>query len=296
MSKQEDHDDLLSRLEKGNESFLDNRARQGMGCPKCNWRTYTIDENNKATNCECWLKRSMSARYKEANIPPFYLNMNLEDDWHLKQDANNKDAVVDYERKLKIKKCISQYIKNIVPMCAGLKLRFPDGTAFQNLLLVGEHGSGKTMLSAIIAKEAINKGLITQFIDWIDLEPVFSDFDSREEQNRIIESCKAADLVVIDGVQNLGVNNPYYLSGLERIAAARVNKGQPTVISAFENYVDVRSRHNWASLIDSCHILHLPSPRKADTITVSSPSNNIKRGNYRPNTRFVQPTEDTDKE
>jgi len=272
-------DDIIARLEKGNEDFLKERAKRGVGCPKCNWMGYlVIDE--KAENCECWLKSTMERMCRAANVPRNYIGMTLENDWNPKQDANNQDTGSDEANKLRIKRCVAQYIKNLVPLCAGLKLRLANGREVTNLMFVGESRSGKTLLSSIIAQEAIKKGLITQFINWIDLEPIFSDFDAREEQNRIVEDCKNADLVVIDGVENLGVNNPYYLSGLERIASARINKGQPTVISAFSDYTEIRSRHNWTSLIDNAYKIHLPSPRSADSVDNYSPPTKPK-GHFR---------------
>lgn len=260
---EDNHDDLLSRLESGNEAFInENRIKTGIGCRKCNYRGYTTTSDDKATNCECWYKQTINRMCRQSNIPSNYIGMTLEDDWHLKQDANNQDIGKDEERKLKIKRCVTQYIKNIVPLCAGLKLKFPNGDSVSNLLLIGESKSGKTLLSTIIAQEAIKKGLITKFIHWIDLEPIFSDFDAREEQNDLVEGCKDSDIVIIDGVQFLGVNNPYYLSGLERIAAARINNGKPTIISAFENYTSINGRYNWISLINSCYKMYLPAPMK----------------------------------
>lgn len=260
-TKQEE--DLLQRLEKSNEAFINARASRGEGCAKCNWRGYIVDENEKATNCECWFKRTITRRCLASGIPASFIGMTLEDNWNLKQDANNKDIGIDSEIKLRVKRKVAQYIKNIVPLCAGLKLTIGNtGTEVQNLIFVGESRSGKTLLASIIAQEAIKKGLVTEFISWIDIEPIFSDFNAREEQNSIVEACKDADLVIIDGVQFLNLNNSYYLSGLERIASARINSGQPTIITAFEDYTNIKGRHNWTSLIDSCFKIYLPAPKK----------------------------------
>lgn len=270
MNKKDQNDDLLSRLEKGNDAYLSEQAKKGVGCPKCNFRGYTIIDE-KANNCECWFKNVMRRKMIEAKIPEFYIGMTLEDNWYTKLDANELDVIADEQLKTKIKRQITQYIKNIVPLCAGLKLKFPNGKQISNLLLIGESKSGKTLLSAIIAQEAIKKGMITFFINWMDLEPIFSDFDAREEQNQIIENCKNADLVIIDGVYNLGLNNPYYLNGLERIASSRINKGQPTIITAFPDYVDIRGKHHWTSLVASAHQIYLPSPKNESVIS-SSPT------------------------
>lgn len=262
------NEDILGRLERGNEAYLKEQAKKGVGCPKCNFRGYTVHED-KATNCECWFKGVMRRKMIDAKIPEFYIGMTLEDNWYTKLDANEVDAIADEQTKTKIKRQISQYIKNIVPLCAGLKLKLQNGGQISNLILIGESKSGKTLLSAIIAQEAIKKGMITVFINWMDLEPIFSDFDAREEQNQIVESCKNADLVIIDGVYNLGLNNPYYLNGLERIASSRINKGQPTIITAFPDYVDIRGKHHWTSLLGSAYKIYLPSPRADDVVNTS---------------------------
>jgi DNA replication protein DnaC len=274
------NDDLLSRLEKGNELFQEQQARNGVGCPKCNYRTFTM-EDGKVKHCTCWNKQTIERKCRAANIPQKYIGMTLEDDWHVKNDANGNDAVADFTKKTKIKRAIAQYTQNLTRLCAGLTLRFPNGDTVQNLLIVGESSSGKTLLGAIIAQEAVSRGLSTVFIDWVELEPVFADFDAREEQNRIVEECKAADVVIIDGVENLGIQNAYFMSGLERIASARINKGSPTIITAFENYVDIRGKHNWTSLIGSAKKIHLPPPVSKNNITLSAPSNNLPSGRFR---------------
>ena len=43
------NDDLLGRLEQGNEAYLKEQAKSGVGCPKCNFRGYRVHED-KATN------------------------------------------------------------------------------------------------------------------------------------------------------------------------------------------------------------------------------------------------------
>jgi DNA replication protein DnaC len=260
MKKKVDENDLLSRLEAEVESFSKERAKKGTGCSKCDFRGYLVVDD-KATNCECWFNVVMRRKMIESNLPESYIGMTLEDNWYTKLDANESSAIADEKQKTKIKRQMQQYIKNILPLCAGLKLVLPNGSKISNLILIGESKSGKTLLSAIVAQEAIKKGLITYFINWMDLEPVFSDFDAREEQNQIIEKCKKADLLIIDGVYNLGLNNPYYINGLERIASARINTGQPTIITAFEDYVAIKGKHHWTSLLGDAYQIHLPAPK-----------------------------------
>jgi DNA replication protein DnaC len=259
--KEDLNDDLLSRLESANQAYLNEQAKKStVGCPRCKFRGYILVED-KAKNCECWFKNVMKRKMIESNIPEFYIGMTLEDNWYTKLDANESDAIVDEQAKIKIKRQVSQYIKNIVPLCAGLKLKLPSGKSFSNLIFIGPSQSGKTLLASIIAQEAIKKGLITVFINWMDLEPIFSDFDARDEQNQIIDKCKNADVVIIDGVYNLGLNNPYYLNGLERIASSRINKGQPTIITAFQDYSEIKAKYHWMSLVGSAYEIYLPAPK-----------------------------------
>jgi len=232
------------------------------GCYKCDYRTYTLNDDGKVKMCECWYEKIFRKQCLQANVPAQYIGMTLEDDWNCKQDANNTDIPIDVKKKTKIKKQIATYTKHIVPLAAGLPLKVKNTPIkIRNLILVGESQSGKTLLAVVIAQEAIRKGLVTQFINWTDIEPIFSDFDAREEQNQMVELCKSSDVVIIDGVQDLGVNNPYYLNGLERIASARTNSGGITIVTAYENHVNIKGKHNWVNLIDSCYKIHLPSAK-----------------------------------
>jgi DNA replication protein DnaC len=232
------------------------------GCYKCNYRTYTLDENNKVVMCDCWYDKIFRKQCQQANVPVQYIGMTLDNDWNCRQDANNADVPVDVKRKTKIKNQIATYTKHIVPITAGLPLNIKNSsTKIRNLMLIGESQSGKTLLAVVIAQEAIKKGLVTTFINWTDIEPIFSDFDARDEQNQMVELCKNSDVVIIDGVQDLGVNNPYYLNGLERIANARTNSGGITVVTAYDNFSNIRGKHNWTNLVESCYKIHLPSAK-----------------------------------
>jgi len=279
VSTNQPNDDLLSRFEKGNEILQASRAKSGIGCDKCNYRTFYLVDG-KAVHCTCWNKATIERKCKEANIPNKYIGWTLEDKWYEKMDANEKDiGGADALLKMRIKRQISHYNRNLTRTANGLFLRL-NGQPVQNLLLIGESSSGKTLLASIIAQEAITQGLTTVFLSWVDLEPIFADYEAREEQNAVVENCKTADVVVIDGVENLNLNHPNFFSGLERIANARMNRDGATIITAFENYVDIRGKHNWCSLISSSQKIYLPAPKEVGVIDAASPSNKVT-GRYR---------------
>ena len=273
MKEIESVDDLLSRLEQGNEILRSSNPTNGIGCAKCNYRAFHLVDG-KAVNCSCWNKKIIENKCRESNIPNKYIGWTLEDKWHEKMDANENDIGADTVKKQRIKRQIAQYNKNLTRTASGLFLRL-HGQPIQNLLLIGESSSGKTLLAAIIAQEAIKQGLSTIFINWVDLEPVFADYDAREEQNRIIDECKNSDVVIIDGVENLNLNHPNFFSGLERIANARINRDGATIITAFENYTEIRGKHNWTSLINSAKHIYLPPPVNTDLIANNAPSNKL---------------------
>lgn len=272
------NDDLLSRFEKGNEALKTLRSQSGIGCPKCDYRTFYLVDG-KATHCSCWQKNTIARKCKEANIPVKYIGYTLEDNWYEKMDANENDIGPDSAKKIKIKRQIAQYNNNLSRTANGIYLRL-NGQPIQNLLLIGESSSGKTLLASIVAQEAIAQGLTAAFINWVDLEPIFADYDAREEQNAIIDDCKNSDVVVIDGVENLNLNHPNFFSGLERIANARINRNGATVITAFENYTEIRAKHNWLSFINTAKRIYLPPPVSANHIAQDAPSTKVI-GRYR---------------
>jgi len=234
------------------------------GCPKCNWREYTVDENGKATCCDCWRKRVIRKLALEAGLPEAYIGRELVD-WNLKQDAKGEDlSPLDKKKKNGVKLFMEKYLQFIVPICAGMPLKLKLGNVYESvtsLLFVGDSASGKTLLACIIAQAALRKGLSVKFLEWSELDAMFSDYDRRDEQNELAEECRRVDVLIIDGITDYGNNHPLFFSQLDRIANIRLNSKRPTILTAHSSYQTMRCHHGWKNLVASCQAITLPSPR-----------------------------------
>lgn len=119
---------------------------------------------------------------------------------------------------------------------------------FQNFLILGNVGVGKTFISIAIANEFINRNIYVRFISAIELADILSSFD--EEKYIEFEKLKEVPLLIID---DLGIEYPRstYMSRLFELLNHRQINKLPMVITSNlrpKDIIDNYTERFWSKL------------------------------------------------
>jgi len=107
----------------------------------------------------------------------------------------------------------------------------------QGILFLGEHGTGKTMLSCIIGKEALRRGYTVKYMGIPSiLNEIMVGFGDNEVKERLATVVSRVELFIIDdlGKEYKGVGgklDSMVNLELDRMLRARVNRGRVTIAS-----------------------------------------------------------------
>lgn len=233
-------------------------------CPDCKGHGSWTDENGKAVLCHCLKNQMWREKYATAGIPPKYFGKTLDEKWNLKQDAWGEDLKpADLNRKNMVKQLLNKYIKALPAICAGIPLKIipTHGMTINvtNILLVGGAGSGKSLIAACAAQEAIQQTLTVQYFDYSELYHDLSSFDSRDKQDIIANAFEHKDFIVIDGLTYYEIRNPVLAVQLDRVARARQRSGKPTLITSYRDYDKIDAGPGWKSMLSTSFTFRLPT-------------------------------------
>ena len=181
-------------------------------CPDCNDTGYINDKK-----CHCLRQEILKVLYKQSNIEEMLKRENFET---LSYDYYD-DADLDM-------------MKEIVSGCKEFVDKF-DST-YENILLFGNVGVGKTFLTNCITKELIESGHSVIYFTSIRLfdtlsESVFKrDYDEEDDREDVLSNVFSCDLLIIDdlGTENI---NSFVASRLFDILNERNIREKSTVIS-----------------------------------------------------------------
>jgi len=154
------------------------------------------------------------AKYLEAGIPQIYWGI----DWD------------DFKGDEKAYKFVQLYLKHIDDA-------MDHGQGF---IFYGQHGTGKTTLSCLIAKSVIKMGYTVKFISIAKIIDLITEsFDSREKKNRLDIVIERVEFLILDdlGKEYLGVRrqlSPMVSLKLDSLIRERGNRGKVTI--ATTNY------------------------------------------------------------
>jgi DNA replication protein DnaC len=192
-------------------------------CSLCNdtgWKMVVKDGREYAQKCECQAVDSYLAMGRKANIPPRFLNVNLENYYTDKNNPSIGDA----------KQVVEAFIRDYPAVMKGLLLQGPTGV-------------GKTRLLCTVALELLKKfkqDIDIYYVDWNDLvqEMRFGDHVVNRDFsyiNRLITRLAEADLLLFD---ELGATMaiPWILDHIYYLFNKRYNNQKITVCAT--NYLD----------------------------------------------------------
>jgi len=212
------------------------------GCPKCKFTGFVMEKDTDvALPCECWRKEYLLSRIKKANIPSEY--------WHCTLDQLESDVyanIVDFSKYTNedkqtdiFKIDLHRFLRDFIVKLYAVR---QNG---ESLFMFGGNGVGKTMVSAIVLKNAVWYSLVSlgrvpdysgyfiTFKEYIDM--FFRDKD--KDVADLIEYIRNVDFLVLDEVgaepRRKDVDKPsdFFRSLLDDLLRHRGKWKLPTMIT-----------------------------------------------------------------
>lgn len=189
-------------------------------CPDCKDTGY-IGSNK----CHCLIKEINNVLYNQSNLKDILDKVDFkmvdssfykgEDLIHFKDSYNNSILFVNNFQK-----------------------------DYQNLIFYGTVGTGKSLLSACIAKELIKKGCSVLYFSAAALMDTISSqaFDFKNKSNNIYNELYESDLLIIDDL-GTEITNNFTVSSLFSLINERDIRKKSTIISTNLQYEDLRDRY-----------------------------------------------------
>lgn len=208
-------------------------------CPDCNDTGYTAD-NKK---CHCLTKEILKVLYHQSNIEEVLQRENFDT---LSYDYYD-DADID---KMKV----------IIEQCKNFVRDFDS--KYENIMLYGNVGVGKTFLTNCMTKELIEKGHSVIYFTSIRLFDTLSrgifHKDDEDDNYGVLEDVFNCDLLIIDDLGTETINS-FVASRLFDILNERDLRKKSTIISTnlpFESISDRYSERNFSRIFGNYKILN----------------------------------------
>ena len=253
----------VDKIEKLRDKARTERMVEGKGCALCDYSGYTTNEDGLSSMCSCQKKKFFRELFALANVPaPFIEKTVLE--WDFRNGKNGVDLGSQQEISQKIFALISFYDKHLLNICKNQapKIKHSGGVRqpLCSVMFEGNIGSGKTFIAAVLVQSAIKKGLTAKYYEFPNIIDTLTKTDKNDQAEHLYDEFKNLDLVAIDCIQNYDYYAKFSLQ-LDRICAARINSGKPTLLFSDGNASSISSGSSWNSLLRSCITVRLPYVR-----------------------------------
>lgn len=178
--------------------------------------------------------------FKNSGIPREYWDLSLEN-FTISQDSSGYDLnEAEQKQKIKAFNITKDYISNIKSILrdrSQISVSALNGRSISsnNLIFRGDGGSGKTLLSVVILKSAIDITPNVCFISWNELYNVMSDFDNKEAAEDLETKFIESDLAIVDGVSNHAYrSNTFFQRKMEYICGHRLGNRMPMIWTSYQ--------------------------------------------------------------
>ena len=227
----------LKRLLTGHgfaEDFLEEKHE----CSECSDTGYTPD----GKKCRCLIQELRKVMYHQSNIEEVLERENF--------DTLTYDYYTDDER---------EKMKGIIDKCRSFAESFKG--PYENILLYGNVGVGKTFLTNCMAKAVLDKGYgviyftSMRLFDTLSREMFHHDEDDSWDWQKDIFTC---DLLIIDDLGTESVSS-FVASRLFDILNERDLRRKSTIISTNLSFEDIGKRYserNFSRIFGNYTILH----------------------------------------
>ena len=259
-----DFKDILGlTVDKFKEGARMHKMNKGIGCALCDYSGYTTNYKGKAVMCSCEKEKFLKELYAKANVPRVYVGKTL-DDWNTRTDAHGRELGIEQINSERVYSMLKHFEKHLVDIVNNdpPTVRHSGNMRSQlhSLIFDGKNGSGKTFIGAVLVQSAIKKGLSAKYYDWTEIISILSDYDKKEEFDKMNEEFKSIDLIVIDGIEQYKHTHPQFPQNLDRLAKSRVNSGKPFILLTYGTS-GISTGSGWTSLLRNCLTIRLPYTR-----------------------------------
>ncbi len=192
-------------------------------CKKCSDTGYLHSKK-----CDCLNGRLLNRRYHDSNLVALLDKQNFDTfNLNLYSDFSNDGKSPRYYANLNLTYC-KNYCNNF-------------GKNYENLLIRGKAGLGKTFLCSCIAKAVMDRGFSVIYETYYNLLLKYNDIRFGKSTDSIDDYINC-DLLIID---DLGSENrsDYNTSVLFHILNDRIVRNKPIVISTNFDYEDIRREY-----------------------------------------------------
>lgn len=215
-------------------------------CPDCQDTGYIGSKR-----CHCFKQAAIDLVYTQSNIKTILQSENFKNfsyRFYSNKDKDPKTGLTPRENAKKAVKEVLSFLSNF-------------DIEFNNLLLYGEIGTGKTFLSNCIAKELLDTGhsviyfTAFQFFDILEKQK----FEKDQEAGASIQNIFNCDLLIIDDL-GTELSNNFTISQLFVCLNERLLRQKSTVISTnldFDKLSVVYTERVFSRLISSYKIIKL---------------------------------------
>ena len=239
------------------------KISKGIGCPLCDYSGYTTNQNGKDAMCSCEKEKFLKELYAKANVPNVYVGKTL-DDWNTRTDAHGRELGIEQINSERVYTLTKYFEKHLVKIVNNdppyIRHTGNMRTPLHSIIFDGKNGSGKTFIGAVLVQSAIKKGLSAKYFDWTEIISILSDYDKKDEFDKMNEEFKNIDFIVIDGIEQYKHTHPQFPQNLDRLAKSRVNSGKPFILLTYGTS-GISSGSGWGSLLRNCLTIRLPYTR-----------------------------------
>lgn len=253
--------DLKINLKEGARRY---KMSKGIGCALCDYSGYTMNLKGKAVMCSCEKEKFLRELYAKANVPNIFIGKTV-DDWNTRTDALGRDLGMEQINSERTYTMLKYYEKHFVDIANNNSPYIVHTgnmrTRLHSLIFDGKIGSGKTFVSAVLVQSAIKKGLSAKYYDWTEIISILSDFDKKDEFDKMNDEFKNLDFIAIDGIEQYKSTHPQFPQNLDRLAKSRINSGKPYILLVYGSASSISTSSGWNSLLRNCLTIRLPYTR-----------------------------------
>ena len=207
-------------------------------CPDCRDTGYI----NGSQKCHCLKQAMIRYTYRQSNIEEILSRENF--------DTLSLDHYTDAE---------CEKMKDIIAACKSFADDF--GRRYENILLLGNVGVGKTFLTNCMAKAVLDKGYSVIYFTSIRLFDTLSREVFGRDEDRSLDSLHdiySCDLLIIDDLGTENVNS-FVAGRLFDIINERNIRRRATIISTNLSFEELDARYtdrNFSRIFANYHVLH----------------------------------------
>lgn len=195
---------------------------------------YELTPDGIAIEDEAIYEEQLRELFTSINLPRQFWDYELEH-FDLRNDSKNKSLPSkDRKQKALAYELTKKYIENMKSLLHGGVITMPSSKGKEvesnSIVFRGLGGSGKTLLSAVILKSALEFSHNVYYLPWTVLYDSLSSYENKEKIQMMEYLFHYCDLLVIDGANEYAyMDNKYFKMKLEVLFSYRFTKNKPII-------------------------------------------------------------------